>query len=205
MRKIPLPLLSVLFCAMLTLSGCSVVQIVTSFDEETKKLKDGENYFKVGNYTRAETLFSEVYQAETDKQTHNTAAYYLAATRILTSENNEELYAALEILREWNKPHHSGIYVENPTLLVTAILGKHESLTEKTRKLQNTRAANKELIARQSKEIKQLKENEKQLADQLQAYQQDRESSQEMINTLRRQIEELEAIEQQLLEKKKPL
>ncbi len=182
-----------------------MVQIVTNPDEETRKLKDGEKFFKVGNYTQAETLFSEVYKADTDQQTHNSAVYYLAATRILTSENNKELVAAIDLLREWNKPQYSGIYVENPTLLVTAILEKHQSLSEKTRKLQNTRVANKELIARQSREINDLKENEKELADQLQAYQQDRESSQEMINTLRRQIEELEAIEQQLLEKKKPL
>lgn len=186
-------------------SGCSYVQIVVSASAEAQLLRDGEKAFLLGNYQKAEELFQQVYSSETDGQTKNTALYNLACTRMAIAQTPEEYNESVELLKEWKKPYHSGFYIENPTLVVTALKISNQTLRTKSEKIQKDLQKKGKELAKKRYEIKQLHKKTESLRTLLQSYQEDNITAQEMIDTLQHQITELEAIDQQLQEKKKPL
>ncbi|WP_163336790.1 hypothetical protein [Desulfopila sp. IMCC35008] len=197
-------LLTIIITALLQ-SGCSYVQIVVSASDEAQLLRDGEKAFLLGNYQKAEELFQQVYNSETDGQAKNTALYNLACTRMAIAQTTDDYNNSVELLKEWKQPYHSGFYIENPTLVVTALKISNQTLRTESEKLQKDLQKKSEDLKKKRKEIKQLHTKTESLRTLLQSYQEDNITAQEMIDTLQHQITELEAIDQQLQEKKKPL
>lgn len=202
------PLLVLVFPLILTAllqSGCSYVQIVVSASAEAQLLRDGEKAFLLGNYQKAEELFEQVYLSETDGQTKNIALYNLACTRMAISETPDDYNKSVDLLKEWKKPYHSGFYIENPTLILTALKKSNQTLRPESEKLQKDLQKTSKDLEKKRNEINQLHKKMENLRTLLQSYQEDNITAQEMIDTLQHQITELEAIDQQLQEKKKPL
>jgi hypothetical protein len=194
-----------LFFSMSLISGCSYVQIVVSSSAEAQLLRDGEKAFLMGNYKKAEELFLQVYNGDADGQTQNTALYNLACTRMAIAKTPDDYNKSVDLLKEWKKPYHSGFYIENPTLVMTALKMSNETLRTESEKLNKDVQRKGDELKKKRKEIKHLHKQTESLRTLLQSYQEDNISAQEMIETLQHQITELEAIDQQLQEKKKPL
>lgn len=186
-------------------SGCSYVQIVVSASTEAQLLRDGEKAFLLGNYEKAEELFLQVYNSESESQYKNTARYNLACTRMITAENSKTFKEAFSYLTDWKKPYHSGFYTENPTLVVTALKKSGSKIRQQADLLKAENRKLTKALEGQNSEIDNLEQNISNLRTLLTSYQEDSISAQEMIETLQRQINELEVIDQQLQEKKKPL
>ena len=173
-----------LLLGLVALPGCSVVQVVTPFSHDAQLLHSGEQNFDQGQYRKAEEIFSKILATTADSQIRNTALYDLACTRMITAETASDFFSAVNLLDDWQKSYPSGIYVENPNLIITA-LKKRARVTEheKHRALLKDRE-NQEVIAKQRDKIQEMKH---------------------LLQTLQHQMTELEAIDQQLQEKKKPL
>lgn len=187
-----------LLITVLLQSGCSYVQIVVSASSEAQLLRDGEKAFLIGNYQKAEELFLQVYDGDTDGQTKNTALYNLACTRMAIAKTPADYNKSVDLLKEWKNPYQTGFYIENPTLMITALKKSNKALRAEAEK------QSKELKKKHN-EIKQLHKKTESLRSLLKSYQEDNITAQEMIETLQHQITELEVIDQQLQEKKKPL
>ncbi len=175
-------LIGAILLLLLPLAGCSVVQVVMPFGPHAQQLRDGEQEFEQGRYQKAETIFAQVLASNANSQTRNTALYDLACTRMITASTAGEFYAAVSLLDDWQKSSPSGIYVENPNLIITA-LKKRARLTEdeKNQAIIKDRE-NQEIIAKQKEKIQEMKH---------------------LLRTLQNQMTELESIDQQLQEKKK--
>lgn len=184
---------NILICALLiiSVSGCSTVQLVVSFSPEMQQLRTGEQAFESGDFDTAETIFLEVATSDTSVQTKNTALYNLACTRIITADNFDKFIQAINLFNDWHSTYPATVYMENPNLIVSALTSRslvfhldrlileqeHESALSQS-------SNNQKIISRQRMEIQNLKHN---------------------LQTLQHQIDELEVIDQQLQEKKKPL
>ena len=200
-------LLQLLPIALLVLlqSGCSVVQIVVNSTTEAQMLRNGDKAFLLGNYQKAEELFTEVYESKADAQTRNSALYNLACTRIAIASTTFEYNDGVLLLEEWKRPFNSGIYIENPALIVTALLKSNELLAKEQKMLRKEITNRKNEATVQAVEIEKLRKKADSLKSLLTSYQEDNIGAQEMIEKLQNQITELETIDQQILEKKKPL
>ncbi len=177
---------NIIFACILAfgISSCSAIQLVVSFDPEMQRLRDGEREFAIGNYNEAEQIFAEVFDSEVSPQARNTALYNLACTKIITSENSTEFIAAVSLLDEWKKTYQSLIYVENPSLMITALQERSTLLVLNNDKEAQQQSENNAVLEKKDVENKKLKA---------------------IVNKLQHQITELQAIDQQLMEKKKPL
>lgn len=157
--------------------GCSFVPIVVSYAPEVQELREGEREIGLGNYKKAEQIFTTIYESDADQETKNTALYNLTCTRMLTAENINDFIGAVELLDDWKEANRGVFFVENPNLIVDA-------LKEQVKVLQREQA----MLGQKSVEAEVTIVNQR-----------------KELETLQHQISELEAIDQQLQEKKKPL
>lgn len=157
--------------------GCSFVPIVVSYAPEVQELREGEREVGLGNYKKAEQIFTNIYESDTDQETKNTALYNLTCTRMLTAENINEFISAVELLDDWKEASRGVFFVENPNLIVEALKEQVKVLQREQARIEQKTLEADLIIVNQKKELE----------------------------TLQHQISELEAIDQQLQEKKKPL
>lgn len=151
--------------------------IVVSYAPEVQDLREGEREIGLGNYKKAEQIFTTIYESDADQETKNTALYNLTCTRMLTAENIDEFIGAVELLDDWKEANRGVFFVENPNLIVDALKEQVKVLQREQARLGQKALEAKVTIVNQEKELE----------------------------TLQHQISELEAIDQQLQEKKKPL
>ncbi len=165
-------------------TGCSVVKIVDILGSDAQILRKGEKQFALGNYQQAAVLFKKAQAGKVGSQSKNAALYSLACTKIALARNDREFMEAVKLLDKWQKSFAGGLYIENPSLMITALEKRLNIIQKKKDANHNQALKNRKVINSQKEKISEMKN---------------------ILQTLQHQITELEAIDQQLQEKKKPL
>jgi hypothetical protein len=151
---------------------------------DAQVLREGEKQFALANYDQAAILFKEVETSDVTPQIKNAALYSLACTRIVISKDDDQFIKAVELFDKWKKSYEGGLYIENPSLIITALEKHVSSIREKRTAVRQQTEKNNKVISMLKEKISKMKS---------------------ILQTLQHQITELEAIDQQLQEKKKPL
>ncbi|MCP3898894.1 MAG: hypothetical protein GY707_04060 [Desulfobacteraceae bacterium] len=107
-------------------AGCIVSnnKIILS---EISELRSGETAFFQKDYEKATAIFLLLIEKSMDTDIRNTAQYNLACTKLLSSDNENELIEAIETLFNWTPSIKKNLYLENPKLIIQVLQKRTDS------------------------------------------------------------------------------
>lgn len=153
-----------------------------NFQPQTPDLGKGETAFLQGNYKAASQIFKRILNGNEEPDVKNTALFNLACTKLVTSGNEKEFQAAIQLLNQWKILKRPSVYCEDPRLLLPGFGKMSDFNTKERERCLKSKKTHQTLVKSQNQKIIKMEKR---------------------IKTLQHQISELESIDQEIQEKRK--
>ena len=172
---------------------------------ETETWQEAVRAFSKGDYNQAMAIFESLTESTGDEPMYRKALYGLATTRLILSQNAEELHEAMELWDCWSQQAPSESQAEDPRMMAP-LLDRISSLftLEKSAKKEGTNRGKtvykNHLVYRDAVVYKSLLEGREKEIERLRTRVESRDRE---VRRLKHQIESLEAIHLKFQEKQK--